>query len=62
MRLRQKRPRHPRSAPIQRYAWVVLGVVYLASVGAPLIQNKVPPDHAGDHGGVSRSTSARPGC
>ncbi|MCB0004257.1 MAG: hypothetical protein KDH86_17075, partial [Anaerolineae bacterium] len=32
-----------RSAPIQRYAWVVLGVVYLASVAAPLIQNKVPP-------------------
>ncbi|MCB0253098.1 MAG: MFS transporter [Anaerolineae bacterium] len=32
-----------RSAPIQRYAWVILGVVYLASVAAPLIQNKVPP-------------------
>ncbi|MCB0228545.1 MAG: hypothetical protein KDH90_05345, partial [Anaerolineae bacterium] len=32
-----------RSVPIQRYAWVVLGVVYLASVAAPLIQNKVPP-------------------
>ena len=33
----------PRSAPIQHYAWVILGVVYLASVAAPLIQNKVPP-------------------
>ncbi len=33
----------PQSSPIQRYAWVVLGVVYMASVAAPLIQNKVPP-------------------
>ncbi len=33
----------PQSSPIQRYAWVILGVVYMASVAAPLIQNKVPP-------------------
>lgn len=33
----------PPVSRIQRYAWVILLVAYLASVAAPLSQNKVPP-------------------
>jgi MFS family permease len=32
-----------RSVPIPRYAWVILFVVFLASIAAPLNQAKVPP-------------------
>jgi hypothetical protein len=32
-----------KAAAIPSYAWVILLVVFLASVAAPLNQNKVPP-------------------
>ncbi len=32
-----------KTTPVPSYAWVILGVVYLAGVAAPLNQNKVPP-------------------
>jgi hypothetical protein len=34
---------HTESPPVDRYAWVILFVVFLVSVAAPLNMSKVPP-------------------